>query len=69
MGGGIILKHIFTNIKLMIIGRRGGEREGRRTASVGRVSGKGKIGYEIEEEDESGGRNKTLCYICALSGQ
>lgn len=51
MGGGIILKQIFTNRKLMIIGR-GGEREGRRTASVGRVSGKGKIGYEIEEEDE-----------------
>jgi hypothetical protein len=59
MGGGIILKQIFTNRKLIIIGRRGGEREERTTASVEIVSGKGKIGYETEEKHTSGGRDKT----------
>ena len=35
----------------MITERRGGEGEERRTASVGRVNGKGKVRYEIEDED------------------
>ena len=39
----------------MIIGRRGGEGEGRRIASVGRVRGKGKIGYKTEEKMNKAG--------------
>jgi len=38
-------------MKLIKIGRGGGAGEGR-TACVRRVSGKGKIGYETQEEDE-----------------